>query len=303
MLPSNRKKSIINMGEGLGAMERGRAEELHIEYNYSRMFQVPSLPSPIFWELVQIGGLSLMLLTAVVVLFFIIVNSAQKQRKIAELRADLVNNISHELKTPLSSMSVALKTLALPCVSADAFRSNELLIALERQHSKLNRTVERVLESAVQQDEIELETFDISKFLKQYQDDLFMETHSISISIQPGSCYVKGTQGSVEAAIDNLIENAQKFSRTGSGIHIRGKQDGTRYRIDVVDAGFGIAKESQKNLFEKFYRVPGKDQRAFRGLGLGLFLSREGIMRTGGDLQLTSSSSTGSIFTIYLLLA
>lgn len=245
----------------------------------------------------------MLLLAAVVLLFFIIINSAQKQKKIADLKAALINNISHELKTPLSSMSVVLKTLALPRVSADAFVSNELLFTLERQHSRLNRTVERVLESAVPRDEIQLETFDISKFLIQYQGDLFMETHSVSISIQPGSYYVKGCKGSVEAAIDNLIENARKYSEPGSGIHIRGQQDGNRYRIDVIDAGFGIAKESQKNLFEKFYRVPGKDQHAVKGLGLGLFLGREGIRRIGGDLRLTSSTSAGSVFTIYLLLA
>ncbi len=298
----NKYKVIFKMGEGVGNMERGKNNELRIDFTYLREFEVPLLPPTVSQQLILIGTLSLVLLCAVVVAFYFTIRSAQKQRKIAELKTDLVNNISHELKTPLSSMSVALKTLAIPLISSDAVKSKEILAAVARQHNKLNQTVERILESAMSRDVVNQETFNITEFLNQYQSNLLIDSHSVSLDVEPSSVVVIGIKEIVEASLDNLIENARKYSALGSLIHIKGRQDDNRYRIDVVDAGSGISKKDQSSLFEKFYRVPGNSHHTVNGLGLGLFLSREGVRRLGGEVQLTSSGASGSIFTIYLLL-
>ena len=296
-------KTLIELGEGLGVSERGENDELQIRFLYKRNLQIPTLPHSILLQFLTIGGLAVVLLTAVVSLFFVVISSAQKQTKLAELRANLVNNISHQLKTPLSSMAVALKTLKFPGIEANTIKSKELLTVIERQHTKLNRTVERVLESSVQNNFIKLEEFDISKFLNQYQNDLLINTHSVFMSIEPNQCVVTGVRGIVESAIDNLLENAQKYSPPNTNIYLEGKIDNTMYRIDIIDSGQGIAKEYQKRLFEKFYRGSEKNQHTVKGLGLGLYLSRKELRSIGGNLELTSSNDTGSRFTIYLLLA
>jgi len=295
-------KTLIKMGEGLGLNLRGENEELQIQYLYKRDLQIPTLPHSVLLEFLFIGGLAVILLAAVVFLFFVVIRSAQRQTKLADLRTDLVNNISHQLKTPLSSMSIALKTLKFPAIGANPIKSKELLTVIDRQHAKLSRTVERVLESTVQKDLVE-EEFDISKFLIQYQNDLLINTHSVFMSIEPGPCVVRAVRGIVESAIDNLLENAQKYSPPNTNIYLEAKTDNAMYRIDVIDSGRGIAKEYQTRLFEKFYRGSEKNHHIVKGLGLGLYLSRKELRSIGGDLVLTSSNDTGSRFTIYLLLA
>jgi two-component system phosphate regulon sensor histidine kinase PhoR len=296
--------SIISLGDNNGMTDRsGTKGELHITYSMAEELEVPTLPLVIVRQLALVGGLSLVLLIAVIVLFYRILSAAGRQRKIAELKTDLVNNITHELKTPLSSMAIAFKTLRRIDVEAPP-QQKQLIAALERQHHKLTKTVERVLESAMEQKgPNSFAELNMTTLLDRYTDGLISETHPVSASIEPGSYIVKGTESVIESAIDNLLENAQKYSEPGSAIRILGKHESDRYRVDIIDSGKGIAKEFQKDLFQKFYRVPENNLHSVKGLGLGLYLSRQSIKSIGGDVLLTSSSPDGSVFTIFLSLS
>jgi len=295
--------NIVGMGENTGNIERtGTAGELHIAFSMVRQLDIPSLPMAVFRQLALVGGLSFLLLLAVVVLFYLVLRSAQRQRKIAELRADLVNNITHELKTPLSSMAIAFKTLKHPATGRQTSQQKEVIAAMERQHHKLNETVERVLESAVHKLTENTRTADIVSILRHYGNNMIAEDYPVSVAVGPGPCLVRGSEGLIESVIDNLIENARKYTEPGSPIGLSGKAESYRYRVDVTDSGKGIAEEFQKHLFEKFYRVPEKDLHSVKGLGLGLYLSRKAAQSIGGEVLLSSSSPCGSVFTLYLSL-
>lgn len=303
-LPEKANTGVISLGESTGTAERtGTNGELHIAYSFSRTLEVPALPPDVIRQLTLVGGLSVVLLIAVVSMVYCILVTAQRQRKIAELRADLVNNITHELKTPLSSMAIVFKTLNHLGYNTGTSQQIELMAALERQHQKLNQTVERVLESAMHRQTHVIVNLDIASLLKEYQQGIISENHQVSFSFDSGPCYVKGIKGLIEAVLDNLIENAQKYTEPGSPVQVTGKPGDNRYCIHVADSGKGIAKEYQKHLFEKFYRVPENNLHSVKGLGLGLYLVRQAAKNIGGDVQLTSSSPSGSVFTLILPLA
>ena len=295
---------IIPIGESNGSIELNTGSlRLNTSYMLLKNLQVPAFPPMIIRQMVLIGGLSLLLLTSVVILFYFVLGSGLKQQRIAELRADLVNNITHELKTPLSSMAIAFKTLSLIENDHKAMPYQKLIATLERQHAKLMQTVNRVLESASGDSVLPIASIDIIAILKSYEEDVIFGSHPFSITAVPDVYFVKGSQSIIEAVIDNLLENASKYTAPGSPIQVIGKPDNERYRIDVIDTGKGIDHAFQKHLFNKFYRVAENNLHSVKGLGLGLYLSRKALNNIGGEISLTASSAQGSIFTIYLLRA
>jgi signal transduction histidine kinase len=294
---------MIFLGQNNGTTDHTGDNTIAIAYDSLIYLEVPAMPFPILKQLVLVGSLSLLLLGAVVIVFFKVIRSAQRQRKITELREDLVNNITHELKTPLSSMAIAFKTLNLPVYAEDSAKQKELIQNLERQHRKLNTTVERVLESSVIREKLNTEQVDIIALLDNYQKTTLSNNHELQVFAGSGSCEVIGSAGLIEAAIDNLVDNAQKYSAAGSLIQISGEKERDMFRIDVIDKGIGIDRVYQEYLFGKFFRVPQHYVHSVQGLGLGLYLSRQSVKSIGGDLQLTNSSPQGSIFSIYLPIA
>jgi len=293
---------IIALGDYNGKIDKtGSGASLTISYRLSKRLEMPEFPVEILRRSVFVGLLSLILFICAVSVFYLVIKSGDQQRKVAEVRRDLVDNIAHELKTPLSAMAIAFKTWKLLDAGNTPAGQVQLFNTLERQHQRLTKTVDRILDSALKAYRLPDEaSVEMKAFLKAYGDQLILENHSLSLSIAESVCRVRGTAELIGSAIDNLISNAQKYTSGGLAIHLSGKIEDGRYRIDVRDNGAGIKEEFRGHLFEKFYRVPGTGLHSVRGMGLGLYLSRASIRSAGGEVLLSSSSNKGSVFTIYL---
>jgi two-component system phosphate regulon sensor histidine kinase PhoR len=200
-------------------------------------------------------------------------------------------------------MAIAFKTLKILGIAKLDSDHIKVLEVLERQHQKLTRTVERVLDSAIPFNNKTKHSIDINSLLQGYQNYSMSEDHNATIQTGDRCNWVIGTQSLIEGAIDNLLDNAVKYSSRGSEIIISGVTENDRYRVDITDSGKGIPAVFQNQLFDKFFRVPEKDLHSVRGLGLGLYLSRQAVRSIGGELVLSRSSETGSTFTIYLSIA
>jgi len=301
--PKTKGFKVISLGQNNGNIDHIGTNTLAITYNNLIFFEMPSTAISAFEQMALVGMLSLALLFAVVAVFYRVFRSAQRQQKITELREDLVNNITHELKTPLTSMAIVFKTLQLNTYENNRPKQLELIDNLERQHRKLTLTVERVFESAVKISNRELERIDITTLLSEYRINILSNSHQIKIVFDDIPQYVLGRRDLIEAVLDNLLENAKKYSPEGSLIQLTGLKEKDGYRIDVIDQGVGIDPGYHKYLFEKFFRVPQNLLHAVKGLGLGLYLSRKSLRSIGGELKLTDSNEYGSIFSIYLTLA
>ncbi len=244
------------------------------------------------------------LLLAVVAVFYVVLRSALRQRQLAELRTDLANNITHELKTPLSSLGIIIKSLQHAEVQHDPTRQQPLLQALARQHERLHYTVERVLASAVAGTAaLDWQALDLTAYLTRYAQQYSPATHPVRFDIAPAPQHLRTDPQVLETVLGNLLDNAHKYSPPGSLIVVRGQPQGACYHLEVQDQGTGIAPAHQRRLFDKFYRAPERNLHTVKGLGLGLYLSRQAAEQVGGRLTLAASSGQGSTFLLQLPLA
>lgn len=257
------------------------------------------------WELLKsmsgIFLLALGLLLAVATLFYVMFSAILQQKKMVDIQTDFTNNITHELKTPLSSTGVILKSLSKKEVQSNPELLNELLISLNRQQQKIHQTIDNVLESAMVISPFGNRTkVDITAYLNVYAEDLKLAAHTLQVRIEPKHQLIKAHLPSLEKALNNLIDNAVKYSPDGTIISLTAYLSGTNYLIEVTDRGVGVASLYQEDIFNKFFRIPERNKHTVKGLGLGLYISRQAIEQSGGSVTITSKLGQGSTFTIKL---
>jgi len=241
------------------------------------------------------------LIIAVIGLFYFVFSALVKQKKIAEIKTDFANNITHELKTPLSSIDLILKSIKRKEVQTNPALLKDLLHSLSRQHEKIQKIVDNVLESAMSGSiELKREKLDITKYLNQYTRDLNIKDHSLKTDIEPGRQILTTNIDSLEKILNILIENAMKYSGKGLNIYLKAYSNGTHYFIEVKDEGPGIAPEYKYDIFDKFFRIPEQNKHTVKGLGLGLYLAKQATISLDAKLTLNSRLGEGSAFLIQL---
>jgi len=237
----------------------------------------------------------------------LVASDVTRLRKLENLRRDFVANVSHELKTPVTSIQGFVETLQNGAIrnEKDAERFLEII---RRQTGRLNSMINDLLdlsrlEQPSAQREIPLEEMHLLPVLEDAVS-LHRKTadeKKIGIGI---SCD-ENRQARINAewlsrAISNLIDNALKYSEPGGRIEVRSTMKEGRIRIEVQDWGSGIAKKHQPRLFERFYRVEPSRSREMGGTGLGLAIVKHIAQVHGGDVAVESEEGKGSVFTIIL---
>lgn len=243
------------------------------------------------WMLIAAVGLIL----AVIVLFFWMYRSLIKQKKIAEVKTDFANNITHELKTPMASLALIIKSLKNEEISQNVEKRKELIASLERQNKRIQNITDRVLESSMNY-KTELKKEEIVQFLRIISSDFKSETHILKTQIQPEEFYAKTDLSQLERVIQNILENAQKYSPFGSEILLNSHGNNSEYIIEIQDQGMGVPAGEYKKIFDKFYRISEGNQHNAKGLGLGLFLSKQIMDSLGGTISVRSKIGEGSTF-------
>lgn len=239
----------------------------------------------------------IILILSVIFLFYWMYRSLIKQKKIAEVKTDFANNISHELKTPVSSLSIAIKSLKLREINQNPQKLDDLVASLERQTKRIQSLTEKVLESSMEYT-TDLDKSDIILFLKGIILDSTSENHIIESKIEPEILILKTDIYLLERVIQNLLENAQKYSPNPSVIRLRSYISGSEFLIEIEDNGIGIPENELQKIFEKFYRISEGNRHDIKGLGLGLYLSQKMMKSIGGNISVKSKLNEGSTFTL-----
>jgi len=240
------------------------------------------------------------LLIAVCVLFYLMFSAIIRQKKLAEIQKDFADNITHELQTPLSSVQIILKRLEKEETIIHSAPALELLKSLKRQFYRIKQTMDSVLESAMlnSTDPI-LRSIDMAEHLREYANDLKFGDHLLEVGITTGPRLLNTNPQLLDKALNNLIDNALKYSPAKSVVSIHAYEKSDNYVIEIRDQGPGIELRYQQLIFDKFFRVPQQNKHNTKGLGLGLYTSKKAIKQLGGSLSY-SSAEHGSIFTIKL---
>jgi two-component system, OmpR family, phosphate regulon sensor histidine kinase PhoR len=271
--------------------------------NISVFAQVKDDPSftrnDLLWPLIAFAAILLIGNTALVFVY----KTIRKQKKINEIKTDFINNLTHEMKTPITVASAGLDALEHHVSPTE--RTNFYLHTSKRQLYLLNDFVERILDAAVQ---------DIPDFtLKKEKIDLhaffgeLVQSHSIlpgkPVSFQVtagGPVYIQGDRLHLETAFHNILDNAIKYSNRSVEIHIDIVENNRDCTIKIRDNGVGIPPQYIKNVFEKFFRVPQGDAQSIKGFGLGLYYVNSIVKKHSGNITVHSKPDSGTEFIITL---
>lgn len=262
------------------------------------------------WDAIMLKELSGLLILSSLLFLFVVsllyysIQNLMKQKHLAEIKTDFINNITHELKTPLSTLSLATKTLTSEHANGNKEIADGAVQIIERQNTRLQKLIDQVLQSSLGYQEIQLskETFNGSVFINELLDDYLLSINSSEIKVQRN---IDSTGIAIEAdkfylstAIINLLNNAIKYGGTELTVSYGiDKADSTHF-ISIKDNGIGISPKYQRFIFEKFYRVSEKDTHNYKGLGLGLYYTKQIITAHGGSISVKSEANKGSVFTI-----
>jgi signal transduction histidine kinase len=275
--------------------------DLRLSFIQSNYIDVSSWKKEVFKRMAGTLFLAIGLIIAVTTLFYLIFSAMIRQKKLAEIKTDFANNITHELKTPLSSVSIILKSALRQEVLTNPEVLENLLTSLDRQHEKIRKLIDSVLDSTmIANTKIELKEQDINSFLHEYFKDLAIGNHTILYEIDQQQQVVITNTILLEKILNILIDNAAKYSEEGKAIRVKTLITSHHYNIEISDQGPGIAEEYQHEIFDKFYRVPERNKHTVKGLGLGLYLGKQAAIQIGAQLIVRSKQGHGSTFIIRL---
>lgn len=226
-----------------------------------------------------------------------------EQKRLSELQKDFINNMTHEFKTPLSSIKIAADFLATdPHVKNDG-RLHRYVQIIKDQNLRLNNQVEKVLNVAhMEKDSIELkkEVFEINETLSSVinNESLKLKHGNISFNgtIQP--VYILADKLHFINVVANMIDNAIKYSGEDPKVDISLQESDHAIQMHIKDNGIGIDKDNIKKLFEKFFRVSTGDVHNVKGFGLGLYYVNNICNSHGWKIRVESEINEGTEFII-----
>jgi len=237
--------------------------------------------------------------------FFYMLAMLFRQKKLSDIKNDFVNNMTHELKTPIATVSAAMEALVQFDALSDKTKSLKYIDLSRRELNRLAGMVENVLRiSTFEKQQLVLfkETFNVSLILEETaQKFIIQNPDRVEFRFDmKGPAYIHADKFHMQNVINNLFDNAVKYSGPTALIEISCSRDNEYVIFTVRDHGMGISKEQQKHIFDKFYRVPTGDLHAVKGFGLGLAYVRQIVESHGGTVGVKSQLGAGSEFTVAL---
>jgi two-component system phosphate regulon sensor histidine kinase PhoR len=229
------------------------------------------------------------------------------QRRYSEMQRDFINNMTHEFKTPLTSIQLSSDFLSKQSVIQHDDRLNKYTELIRTQYQRLNTQVEKLLNIArLESSEFKLksEPIDMHLLLDEVLDtkaaESGIEGRVFNRKYYATQFHITGDRTHMGNVINNLIDNAVKYSPADQPIDIITKDENGMLKVSILDRGIGIAPVHQKHLFKKFYRVPSGNVHDIKGFGLGLHYVRKILRMLGGDIEVTSTLGEGSCFSFHL---
>lgn len=254
----------------------------------------------------MLGGFGLFLLiilsTFALSLWFII-----RQKKTSEMQADFINNMTHEFKTPLATISLAADTIANSRVITDENKVRHFIGMIKKENSRMNRQVETILQIATL-DKHEMDfTFsptDIHEVITHAIDTIEIQVTDrggvIHRYLEATNSVVTGDPEHLRNLVHNLLDNANKYSEKAPDITVRTRSNDSGVFLEVADKGIGMSKSVQNRVFERFYRETTGNIHNVKGFGLGLNYVKAITDAHGGTVTVESEQGKGSIFTVFL---
>ncbi|HNS16279.1 MAG TPA: HAMP domain-containing sensor histidine kinase [Bacteroidales bacterium] len=252
-------------------------------------------------------SISVFLILVIIIAFVLTIKSVIQEKKLASMKTDFINNMTHEFKTPISTISLACEALADNDIKNMEGISENYINIINEENKRLGIMAEKILQTAVLEKgklKLSLEEVNIHKILVDVINNI-----AIQVEINDGTIVKDFRATSPDLQADkihlsnvcyNLLENANKYSPKKPHIVVTTMNVEGGIEIAIKDNGIGISKSDQKKVFDKLYRVPQGDLHNFKGFGLGLSYVKAIVEKHNGHIHLESEEGKGSVFTVFL---
>jgi len=254
------------------------------------------------WPLLAASALFILLIIAA---FVYTLRTIWLQKRLGDIKNDLVNNLTHELKTPISTIALACEALNDTTISKSPEQLRSFTNMIRDENKRLGLLVESVLQSAVSDSgrmRLRLTDLDLHAVLADVvrNSAISAENKGGRLELKPAAelAHVRGDRIHLANVFYNLIDNAVKYCETAPVVTVSTSSDAKGLTVSVKDNGIGIPRSEQKKIFDRLYRVPTGDRHNVKGFGLGLSYVKAVVERHGGGIRVESGPGTGSTFHI-----
>lgn len=275
------------------------------DYYFSIYF--PKQKTLIFQQLLGWMFLSALFLMAVILSFWMTIRTVLRQKKLSEMKTDFINNMTHELKTPISTISIAAEMLLKEDIYRSEAKTKKYIGVIMNENNRLKNQVEVVLQSAILDKgdiKLRLKETDVHRLLKKIIENFELQMHessgAIDVRLDALNFTISADRMHLSNVFSNLIDNAVKYSMSAPQITIKTVSKTNGIIVSVSDKGMGISKENQSLIFKNLYRVHTGNIHDVKGFGIGLFYVKKIVELHGGQISLSSEVNKGSTFEVFL---
>ena len=257
----------------------------------------------LLWVIVGVVVFIIVVLAA----FFITIRSLMTQRKLVEIKRDFINNMTHELKTPLATISLAVDALKSAKVNTDPKSVDYFSNIIKEENIRMNKHVETILQAAqldkreneLNKQEVELHDL-IMGVVDSFKLQLEGKPSNVQTILEANPSLIKVDEEHLLHVLSNLIDNAIKYSKTEIDIAIQTKTLNNKTCIRIIDKGIGMDANARKHIFEKFYRAHSGNVHDVKGYGLGMSYVKWVIDSHKGQITVNSEIGVGTAIEIIL---
>lgn len=271
------------------------------------MVYFPQQDRYIFNNLWLMLSTSIFFTLIIILTFYSTITTIIRQKKLSEVKNDFISNMTHELKTPIATISLACQALSDPDVNRNEDTAKRYTRMINDENKRLGQLVENVLQSAMydQADfEFRPEQVDMHEIIQKVSKSMQMlvgqKKGKIVLNLEAKDPVIEADKTHIINMVNNLVDNAIKYTPELPEIKISTQVKGGIFSLSVEDNGSGISRDHQKRIFEKLYRVPTGNIHNVKGFGLGLSYVKAIVEKHHGTIRLESEKNVGSIFTVNL---
>ncbi|WP_370227491.1 sensor histidine kinase [Mesoflavibacter sp.] len=281
----------------------GETKSVTVKYKSSIFMKIVDWDKIIFNQLLFLFFISFLLFVFLISLVTYSIRNLLKLKRISDIKTDFINNITHELKTPLATLSIATKTLTNKFAVDNKDISKESIDTINRQNKRLQNLIDQVVDNSLGYHQIKLnkKPINLTSFLHEVSED-YMLTLPKNIlflrEIEHNQTILEIDTFYISTAITNILNNAIKFE--GTILKIKYHIHNNNHIISITDNGIGISQKNKKLIFDKFFRVSERNKHTYKGLGLGLYYCNQIVKAHDGTIDVESKLKEGTTFYIKL---
>lgn len=250
---------------------------------------------------------SSLLLLIVVFFFSYTLSIIMRQKRVSEVKTDFINNMTHELKTPISTIALSSDVLLQDNIVEQPERLKNYATIIRNENNRLQNQVERVLQMAALDKEVidlKKKDLDLHEFLREavlpIELNIQERNGSIALKLEATKSHINADTVHLTNIVHNLLDNANKYSENQPKITVSTWNKGNQIVLEIADQGIGIQKAYLKQVFERFFRVPTGNRHDVKGFGLGLYYVKTLVEAHKGQVRVQSEVGKGTRFEIIL---